>query len=110
MLPAAALLFASADDAAVATKAQWALRRAETARFNLAVTVCGDAGRAADYRRLEAEQRGLEQRFRKTFGRFAIEEIVMDDRGDCQDPGSFRRYVTAYGRALGDAQDALGME
>jgi len=110
MLPVAALLFASAGDAVVATRAQWALRRAETARFNLAVTICGDAGQAADYRRLEAMQRELEQRFHKKFGRFAINEIVMDDRGDCQNPGGFRRYVAAYGSALGDAQDALGVE
>jgi len=110
MMLAAALLLV--DDAKPVAKAmaQQAIRRAERFRFDLAVTLCGDAGRGADYRHLEAEQRILERRFRAMFGRSPIDEIVMDDRGDCEKPGAFRQTVSAYRLALADARDAMGKE
>ncbi len=110
MLAVAALFLLSEGEAANPATAQWALRRAETARFQLAVTLCGDVGRAADYRRLQAEQQSLEKRFKTAFGRDAIDWLTVDDRGDCDRPDAFRRTVIGYRQALADARDALGGE
>jgi hypothetical protein len=111
LVPAALFLAANASaGSADNVRAETLLRSAEDARFAAAVTLCGDAGRGAQFRRLAAEQRRLERAFREKAGRWAITDIVMDDRGDCQSPDSFRRQINRYQLAVDDARDAMGME
>ena len=111
LVPAA--LFLAANAAAGPTdiiRAETFLRSAETARFETSVTLCGDAGRGAQFKHLAGEQRQLERAFREKSGRFAITDIVMDDRGDCQSPDDFRRGIDKYQQALDNARDAMGGE
>ena len=89
-------------------RAEQAIRRAEATRFQIAVTVCGDAGRQAELRRLVARQRDPESQFHKASGRWAINEVVLDDRHDCEDAHGFRRLAMKYDAALIEARTALG--
>jgi hypothetical protein len=91
-------------------KAETFLRNAERARFATAVTLCENAGYGAEFKRLATEQGQLERVFREKTGRSAITDIVVDDRGDCETPDGFRRWIGRYQQALDDARDAMGME
>jgi len=89
--------------------AEIALRRADKLRWNAVTRVCGDAGRAAELRKLNREFGVLTGTLLTTHQRSVGQEIAMDDRGDCQAWGDYRKLANAYRLALLDARDALGL-